>query len=90
MKKQILLVVLFFVFSVLSTTATGQQGNALLKIVKSEDGSVKVYDMQGNEIHQSKANAKEKGEANKTMDPGASQSQELHQVILDPAEPEAQ
>ena len=47
MKKLFILVSLLFVFT---TIATGQQGTAMLKIVKSEDGQVKVYNMQSKEI----------------------------------------
>ena len=49
MKKLIYLVSLLFAFTAISTKVTGQQSNALLKVVKDDNG-VRVYDMQGNEI----------------------------------------
>ena len=53
MRKLILLVSLLFTFTMMSTVASGQQGQAMLKIVKSENGAVNVYDMQGIKIQQS-------------------------------------
>jgi parallel beta-helix repeat protein len=50
MKKLIFLPCFLFVIALVPNPLIGQQRQAMLKIVKSEDGTVKMYDLQGNEI----------------------------------------
>jgi hypothetical protein len=48
MRKQILLLCFFFIIACIPNFAIGQQDQAMLKIVKSDDGTFKIYDMQVN------------------------------------------
>lgn len=59
MKKLILLLCFLFTFALVLNLASGQEGQAMLKIVKGDDGTVKIYDMRGNEIQPSSATAGE-------------------------------
>lgn len=59
MRKLIFLLCFLVAISLVPNLASGQQGQAMLKIVKSENGTVKLYDLQGNEIQPSSATAGE-------------------------------
>jgi len=82
MKKQILFLSLFITLIALSTIVLAQQSNALLKIVKDDNG-IKVFDMKGNQIHSSQNDENEKI---KTTIEG----QSIQQVILDAQNPDVQ
>jgi hypothetical protein len=53
MRKLIFLGAFLLTLCLLPNAVRGQQGQAMLKIVKSNDGSVKVYDLLGNAINES-------------------------------------
>ncbi len=59
MKKLIFLLCFLVAISLVPNLASGQQGQAMLKIVKSEDGTVTIYNMNGNELQPSSARAGE-------------------------------
>ncbi len=59
MKKLIFLLCFLVAISLVPNLASGQQGQAMLKIVKSEDGTVQMYDLQGNAIQPSSTPAGE-------------------------------
>jgi hypothetical protein len=65
MKKLIFLLCFFFATAFMPNPARSQQGQAVLKIVKSDDGTIKIYDMQGHEINQANPTAVDAATAQK-------------------------
>ncbi len=53
MRKLIFLGAFLLIITILLTAARGQQSQAMLKIVQSNDGSVKVYDLQRHDMDKS-------------------------------------
>ena len=51
MRKLIVFMYFYFIIAFVPNFAGGQQDQAMLKIVKSDDSTVKIYDMQSNEIN---------------------------------------
>ena len=83
MNKLTLLVIALFAIFAIATTAVGQQGTAMLKIVKSADGSIKVYSVEGNEITQSTATQQEITTSDEAKVKTETEEQQIHQVIPD-------
>jgi hypothetical protein len=67
MRKQIFLTCLLTVIAFMPSPASGQQAQAILRIVKSEDGAVKTYDLQGNEIQKTSTTAENPACAQTTL-----------------------